>query len=729
MERVERGGRNGAFDGLDGFVWIGWTGGIVEPHHQPAVREAARARHAEPVFLSAADEELFYRGFANQTVWPLCHSFTSLVRVDPTHWEAYRRVNGIFAAAVAAVTTPEDLVWVHDYQLMLVPELVRRVLPRCRIAYFHHIPFPVHEIFRLLPAAWGSEIVAGLLGADLVGFHTHGYARAFLNVCWRSVGAPHRLGVIERTGHTARVGVFPMGIDAEKFRRAATDPATEVERRKLGASDPQGKIILSIDRLDYTKGILNRLEAYAAFLERHPEWHRRVTLALVVVPSRTGVADYRSMKRSIDQAVGAINGRFSAVGWTPIAYRYRHLALPELTALCTRSDVALVTPLRDGMNLIAKEYIAAHPEGRGVLILSEFAGAADELSDALIVNPFDQDQVVAAIKTALEMPPAEQTRRHQALRHRVETYSVGRWADDLLGTLRRADIVTPMADLRAIAAHVTERYQRAERRLLFLDYDGTLAPFRTRPEDVRPDRELLTLLERLTADRRNTVVLVSGRDRGTLLDWFGRLPLSLIAEHGAWVKTAAGEWEHAAWADAGWKRAVRPVLDAFTASVPGSFVEEKPSALVWHYRGAAIAGAEARGRALVEFLLTFTAYARLRVVPGNKAVEVHVGGVDKGLAAERFLAAASSDFILALGDDFTDEDIVAALPPGSLAIHVGPNPTGARFRIADHVSARFFLADCVAPRTDGQLLDTGLLRAENPIAGISEPGHDVGVVV
>ncbi len=729
VERFAGGQPNGALAGLDGFVWIGWTGEVVESHHQLAVTEAARARNAEPVYLSSADEELFYRGFANQTLWPLCHSFTSHVRYESAHWESYQRVNRIFAATVAEIARPDDLIWVHDYQLMLVPALVRSAVPQTRIGYFHHIPFPVYEIFRLLPAVWGCGLVEGLLGADLVGFHTHGYARAFLNVCWRSCGAPHRLGVLERGGHTARVGVFPMGIDAEKFSRAATAPATEIEQRKLGASDAQRKVVLSIDRLDYTKGILNRLEAFAAFLERHPEWQRRVTLALVVVPSRTGVAHYRSMKRSIDQAVGGINGRFSAVGWTPIAYRYRDLALPELAALYVRSDVALVTPLRDGMNLIAKEYIAAHPAGRGVLILSEFAGASDELGDAVIVNPFDQAQVVEALRTALEMPDAEQAQRLAALKTRVESYSVRRWADDFLSMLQRAEVTPPMSDLRQIAAHVTARYHASERRLFFLDYDGSLASFRRRPEEARPDRELLTLLGRLTLDRRNTVVLVSGRDRGTLLDWFGQLPINLIAEHGAWVKTAAGEWEHAAWSDPGWKRAVRPVLDAFSASVPGSFVEEKPSALVWHYRGAAISGAEARGRALVEFLLTFTAYARLRVIPGNKAIEVHVGGVDKGLAAERFLASGESDFVLALGDDFTDEDILAALPPGSLAVHVGPNPSAARLRIADPVAARFLLADCVAPRPDGPLIEQSLFRAEESIARVPEPGHDIRMVV
>src|SRR5688572_3024401 len=364
-------------------IWVGSPGTSVEPDEQPEVRRLLAQHGSSPVFLSEDDIHGFYEGFCNSTIWPLFHYFPSYTQYHEAEFSAYTRVNRAFAQAVLDLAKPGDLIWVHDYHLLLVPRLLRAEAPDLTIGLFLHIPFPSFEVFRQLPTRWRRELLQGMLGADLVGFHTHDYTQYFLRSVFRTLGYEHRFGQITMEGDVRRADTFPISIDYDKFMEAAK--TTEVARVRqqfelgLGGRD----VIFSVDRLDYSKGLVQRLRGYEAFLEAHPERRGRVVFILVVVPSRTEVERYQMMKQQLDELVGRINGAFGAVDWVPILYQFRSLDFTELVALYSLAPVALITPLRDGMNLVAKEYLASKPDGTGVLILSEMTGAARELGEAL----------------------------------------------------------------------------------------------------------------------------------------------------------------------------------------------------------------------------------------------------------------------------------------------------------------------------------------------------------
>ncbi len=385
-----------------------------------------------PVFLSEGEMDQFYLGFCNKTIWPLFHSFPSFSAYDEVMWQTYRTVNERFRDALLAVLRPDDVVWIHDYHLMLLPRLLKIAMPAVHIGFFLHIPFPSYEIFRLLPSTWRKEILEGTLGADLVGFHTYEYTQHFLQSVLRILGYGNTIGQILLPDRTVRADTFPMGIDYERFSAAATSAEVQAEVSRLRVSLGDARVILSADRLDYTKGILNRLQGYDLFLEQNPRWQGKIVLALVVVPSRIGVDQYDRMKRQLEEQVGRINGKYGSIGWMPVVYQYRHVPFVPLVALYAVSDVCLVTPLRDGMNLVAKEYLAARTAGSGVLILSEMAGAAKELGEAVLVNPNHCGEIATSIATALDIPPEEQARRLQIMQARLQRYTVYRWANDFV---------------------------------------------------------------------------------------------------------------------------------------------------------------------------------------------------------------------------------------------------------------------------------------------------------
>lgn len=414
-------------------LWLGWPGISVRDEDRDEVqRSLGEACHARAVFASESSMDAFYLGFCNGTIWPLFHYFQPFAAYEPSTWDAYVRVNEAFRDAVLDVVEEGDIIWVHDYHLMLLPKLLRERLPNAQIGFFLHIPFPSVELFQLLPREWRSALLDGLLGSDVVGFHTAEYTQHFLHSVARVVGLEAEKGRIAVGGRIVRADTFPMGIHFAKYNSAATCEEVVAARQDLVSTLRERKLILSIDRLDYSKGTVNRLLAYEQFLQKYPEWRSRVVLALVVVPSRVGVQDYQRTKLAIDELVGRINGGFGDLTWTPILYQYRFLPFVPLLALYTASDVALVTPLRDGMNLIAKEYVASRADGSGVLILSELAGAAKEMEEALIVNPNDIGEMADALKYALEMPVEEQRERNSAMQSRLRHYDVIRWADEFV---------------------------------------------------------------------------------------------------------------------------------------------------------------------------------------------------------------------------------------------------------------------------------------------------------
>jgi len=672
-----------------GYLWVGWPGNTVDaPFRQKLQIEALELFHSSPVFLSEEEMEHFYHGFCNKTIWPLFHYFPSYAVYREEYWQQYRKVSEIYCDALMEVLKPGDVVWIHDYHLMLLPSLLRARTATTPIGFFLHIPFPSFEVFRLLPVRWRQEILEGLLGADLLGFHTFDYTQHFLQSVLRILGYEHNLGQLSLPTHIAKVDTFPMGIDFRKFSTALQDPETNAERDRLRGSLADSRVILSVDRLDYSKGILHRLEGFETLFEMHPEFRARVVLVMIVVPSRVMVEQYEMMKRQIEEQVGKINGRFGTIGWTPVVYQYRYLSFQPLTALYSISDVALVTPLRDGMNLVAKEYVATRTDKSGVLVLSEMAGSASELGEAIIINPNNREEIAAALVEALEMPPEEQHRRMEIMQQRLQRYDLIQWANDFLGQLVGmreiqqtflAKVLPPPTKNK-----IREEYHRSSRRLLLLDYDGTLVPFVQRPHQAAPSQEVLSLLRRLAEDPSNTVVLISGRDKDTVNRWFGPLPLHLAAEHGVWIREHNSDWKLLKQQTSNWKSSIRPLLEQYADRLPGASVEEKEFSLVWHYRAADPEQSRAVIGKLKDNLTAFTANIDLQIHQGNKIIEVRNAGFGKGDAALHWLTAGDFDFILAVGDDYTDEDLFRVLPPAAYSIRVGITSTHARFNVRDH---------------------------------------------
>ena len=667
-------------------LWVGWPGSDVDPALRAELKKQTLASfQSYPVFLSEAEMEQFYFGFCNATVWPLFHYFPSYAVYQPGFWEEYERVNQVFCDALDDILGPGDIVWIHDYHLMLLPQLLRARRPQQSIGFFLHIPFPSFEVFRLLPGAWRRAILEGLLGADLIGFHTHEYAHHFLQSILRILGYEHHLGQILTSDHVVKVDSFPMGIDFEKVSSASAEPDSRREEEEIRRMLAGLKVILSVDRLDYSKGIPNRLEGYDSFLEANPQYHGKVVLLMIVVPSRIGVREYDRMKRQIEELVGKINGRFGRVGWTPVMYQYRQVPFASLVAYYAASDVCLVTPLRDGMNLVAKEYIAARRDGTGMLILSEMAGAAKEIPEAIIINPNNRAEIASALKEALDTPLAEQQRRNRITQRRLQRYPVTRWADDFMHALAGMRAIQERIEAKLLSGAgkrgVVEQYKSSKRRVLFLDYDGTLAPLARYPAIAYPDDMRLKLLASLSADSSNSVVIVSGRDRQVLSDWFGQLSVDLIAEHGAWVKRAGRSWQLSKPLADEWKGQLLPILETYADRLPGAFVEEKEHSAAWHYRMADPEQALFLAAELTDCLVNLTAKSDLQVAQGNKVVEVRHAGVDKGSAALEWMGNERYDFVLAIGDDLTDEDLFRILPESAISIRVGIAGTHARHNL------------------------------------------------
>ena len=669
------------------YVWVGWPGSTISAQSQEQVKSRALAEFGcYPVFLSGQDFENFYQGFCNKTIWPLFHYFPSFAKYDEEYWAQYRKVNNAFSTTLLEAIRPDDAIWIHDYHLMLLPHLLRQALPQVRIGFFLHIPFPQFEIFRLLPATWRRQILEGLLGADLIGFHTHDFAEYFLRCVQRIIGYEHRLGRLLVKDRRIKVGAFPMGVDFKKFSDAAGHVEVQQESEALTKALGESKIVLSVDRQDYSKGILHRLQGFEAMLDMNPEWRGKVTLIMLVVPSRIGIEDYEGMKKQIEELVGKINGRFGAISWVPIIYQYRSLPFHSLVAMYVMSHVALVTPLRDGMNLVAKEYVATRLDKSGVLVLSEMAGAAKELPEAIIINPNNREEIAAALKIALEMPLEEQVQRIDAMQNRLRRYDVARWATDFLLELLSAN---PEEASQGKAFNASARselmrdFRRSESRLLLFDYDGTLVPFASSPELAKPTPRLLRILGSLADDPRNETALVTGRDRATLERWFHGLRVGFGAEHGICVKDWDGDWQVLKYFDLDWKERLLPTLETYADRVPGAFVEQKEFSLVWHYRAVDPEQGRAAARELTDHLLAFTANIDVQVLRGSKVIEIRNAGVNKGAAARHWLSKRNFDCVLAIGDDTTDEEMFAALPAATYSFHVGISRTRARFYLRD----------------------------------------------
>lgn len=686
-------------------LWIGWSGvdfNELTNSQVKKVNTALRKEKCASVNLTQEEVELYYEGFSNKTIWPLFHYFNQFVEYEDEQWQAYKKVNQKFADVIAENMEGVDKIWIHDYHLLLLPQMIKEKFPDVTIGFFLHIPFPSYELFRILP--WRNEIIQGMLGADLLGFHTFDYERHFMSAVRRLLGYDININEIHLPKRIVKVDNFPMGIDYDKFHDAALDSQKRSVRDKSEIRKeleryyllyPEAKFVLSIDRLDYTKGLINRLEAFEYFLENYPEYRNKITLVLLAVPSRIGVDQYQQMKSEVDEIVGRINGKYSSINRNPIWYFYRSLPFENLVDLYNYCEIALITPIRDGMNLVAKEFIASKTDGRGVLILSEMAGASKEMSEALIINPNDRAQIAEAIKRAIEMPLDEQVERNTVLQKRLKRYNIEKWATDFLNSLDKV----LQNEQQYLAKKLTNSTRnkiikelcQSDNRIFFLDYDGTLTGFKDNPKHARPDEELYELLDNLANNPKNRVVLISGRDKNTFEEWFGDKPYTLIVEHGVWYREAGGQWEMIEPLDDSWKESIRSSLEFYVDRTPGSFIEEKNYSLVWHYRKSDPELGLNRAIELKDEMTSLVSNLNLEILEGNKVLEIKNRGINKGRAALKVLHSRPAEKIMAIGDDWTDEFLFSDLPNEAITIKVGLANTLAGYKVENFEEVRGLL--------------------------------------
>ncbi len=684
-------------------IWIGWPG-IAEDDltddEKQQIADELEKHQCVAVHLSAQQIERFYEGYANDTLWPLFHYFQSVSHHDHDNWMTYQEVNQKFASAIAEVADPLGSIWVHDYHFMLVPHMVRQELPEASIGFFLHIPFPSFEIYRLLPQR--KELLQGLLGADLVGFHIYDYGRHFLSSCLRLLGVSSRNGIVEYEGREIVVDAYPIGIDYEKFRQSLDESATKQAMKTILTANKQQKLIISVDRLDYSKGIPERLDAFQLLLEKYPEYIGKVRLQMVAVPSRVEVETYQQLRDTIEQSVSRINGTYGTADWAPISYQFQNLPFNEIVGLYAAADVALVTPIRDGMNLVAKEYVASKQHRPGVLILSEMAGAIDELPEALSINPNDTESIARALHSALKMPKKEQLHRLSAMQRRLKSYTVQAWGKDFMHDLKKAGQTSrEHKKTMAIAdkKQLIDEYTKAESRLIVLDYDGTLKSFVKSPRAIMATPSLVVrrLIRKLTNEPGNQLAIVSGRPKKALSRWFRDPSITLVAEHGAWTRIA-GTWSHIDSNFKPIKKTIRPILDEFVSKTAGSLVEEKDHALVWHYRNVAPELAYARANELKRELIAAINDESVGVFSGNKIIEIRPTAINKGFAALELVQRHSPEMILCIGDDYTDEDMFRELPASAYTIKVGNGDTKARFQLSGVSKVIKLLEELVAKK-------------------------------
>ncbi len=665
-----------------------------------------------PVFMPKAVQDNFYNGFCNSTLWPLFHYFTSYVKYDEVEYEDYRTANELFAKKLAQVLEPGDRIWVHDYHLMLLPEMLLELRPDAEIGFFLHIPFPSSEVFRSLPDRWRRELLQGVLSSDLIGFHTHDYAQHFKRSVQHVLGHDHNLRTIRTADHVAVVDAFPISIDTASFRNAYDDPKVQRERMRIARQCDGKRVIFSVDRLDYTKGLLSRLQAFEHFLEKEKWAQGNVMFVMVVVPSRDVVSTYADLRREIEMQVSRINGKYGNIDWTPVVYQYKSIDHAYMVGLYSSADVALITPLRDGMNLVAKEFVASRKDERGVLILSETAGAAAELSGAILVNPNDKEAISDAITRALSMPAEEQEERHKAMARRLSQYDVDRWAKDFLDELKDARNRQRRMQAKEITAGIEAKlhsdHAAAQRRIFFLDHDGTLAPFAADPMRAAPSREVLDLISQLAGDPKNLVVMVSGRVPDEMESFYGHLPVALSAEHGVFYRPKNGSWQRRIKQQHDWRFRLKPMFDALAERCPGALVQLKNESITWHYRGADRDLGFLRSRELIDRLNDMAPELGFRVTEGDKVVEARPLGADKGTAVHSVITEDHADFILAIGDDRTDEDMFAVMPRSGYSICVGLRPSLARFNLRSQKEVVPFLQRMITTSVQRPLSQKGI---------------------
>ena len=690
-----------AMEGLDysdGFKWLGWAGGVVDdPSKRDRITKELNDRfNYRPIFLSKQEADDYYTGYSNSSLWPLLHYMTPYARYEEIWWETYQKINQLFAETVLDLAGADDIIWIHDYHLMLLPSMLRQRRPELKIGYFLHTPFPSYELFRCSPNR--EELLEGMLGADLIGFHTFGYLRHFRSTVLRLLGLESEMDLIQMETHTTAVGVYPIGINSEKFLNTLQSDACHQHLNEYREIYHNKKIVLSVERLDYTKGIPRRLDAIERYLSQTQHCCDDIVFIFINIPSRKSVPEYQNLLDDLQGRVSQINGQYATIKNVPIHFIHRSINFSELCALYSLADVAMATPLIDGMNLVAKEYLVCQQEKNGVLILSEFAGAAQELPNALVVNPYNINEVAQAIGKALTLTQAEKQKMILPMKERVIKYDARYWAksfiQDLLAIAGEREVI---ADTKELSSEVIDRLCAAKKPAFFLDYDGTLAELKKKPSDALPDDKIEELFLKLENLKSVEVFITSGRPKEDMDQWFSRYDFNLIAEHGYYYKHHnASEWiEFDPQAELSWKDQIIDVFQLYTGMTPGSFIEEKTSSVVWHYRNSDPEFGSWKAHQLVAELYEMLSNLPVEIHHGKKIVEVSSIQINKGNVLEHFMLLNKYDAVLCAGDDETDESMFRLNADSIISIKIGKEDTAAKFRVAGPRAFRDFLVQAI----------------------------------
>ncbi|KAL3644523.1 putative alpha,alpha-trehalose-phosphate synthase [UDP-forming] 9 [Castilleja foliolosa] len=720
----------------DGFLpdtevlYVGSIKAEIEPDEQDEIAQTLLDNfNCVPTFLPPDIHQKFYYGFCKQHLWPLFHYMLPMClehgdRFDRPLWRAYVAANKIFADKIIEVINPEDdFVWVHDYHLMVLPTFLRKRYNRINIGFFLHSPFPSSEIYRTLPVR--AEILKGLLNSDLIGFHTFDYARHFLSCCGRLFGLDYKskrghVG-LDYFGRTVYIKILPVGIHMGRQENVLNLPSTVEKFEEIREIFKGKKIILGVDDMDIFKGISLKLLAFEQLLRQHKEFRGKLVLVQIVNPARSSGKDVIETKYETYMAADKINGLYGEPSYDPVVLIDRPMARDEKTAYYSLAECCIVNAVRDGMNLVPYRYVVCRQGSfdkkcdsvkTSVLIVSEFIGCSPSLSGAIRVNPWDIESVAEAMNAALTMNESEKQMRHEKHYRFVSSHDVAYWARSFVQDLGRAckeksdkrcwgiglglgfRVISLSPSFRRLAVdRVVSAYKRTSRRVIFLDYDGTVVPQTSM--DRSPSDEVVNVLCALCSDPNNTVFIVSGRGRDSLSDWLDSCEnLGLAAEHGYFIRwNKNSEWESLA-SKLDWKEIVEPIMKQYTESTDGSSIEIKESALVWHHQDAGPDFGSCQAKELLLHLENVLTNEPAFVWRGQHIVEVKPQGVTKGLVAEKVISkmvddGKAPDFVMCIGDDLSDEDMFESILSnisGSTEIFactVGQKPSKAKYFLDD----------------------------------------------
>lgn len=727
-------------DGLPDDMEVLYVGSLrveVDSSEQDDVSQILLERFkCVPAFLPPDILVKFYHGFCKQHLWPLFHYMLPFSdnhggRFERSLWEAYVAANKIFSQRVIEVINPEDdYVWIHDYHLMVLPTFLRRRFNRLRMGFFLHSPFPSSEIYRTLPVR--EEILKALLNSDLIGFHTFDYARHFLSCCSRMLGLEYqsKRGYIglEYYGRTVGIKIMPVGIHMRQIESVLKQADKEWRLAELKQQFQGKTVLLGVDDMDIFKGVNLKLLAMEQMLKLHPKWQGRAVLVQIANPARGGGRDLEEIQHEIKASCKRINENFGRPGYEPIVFIDRPVSLSERVAFYTIAECVVVTAVRDGMNLTPYEYIVcrqgiSQSESSGpkksMLVASEFIGCSPSLSGAIRVNPWNVETTAEAMNEAISMADAEKQLRHEKHYRYVSTHDVAYWSRSFFQDMERSckdhfrrrcwgiglsfgfRVVALDPNFRKLTIdNIVSAYSRSKNRVILLDYDGTVMPQTS--INKKPSQEVISIINTLCGDPKNTVFVVSGRGRDSLGKWFSPCQkLGIAAEHGYFLRWSADkDWEIIGQSnDFGWIQMAEPVMKLYTEATDGSSIETKESALVWHHRDADPGFGSSQAKEMLDHLESVLANEPVAVKRGQFIVEVKPQGVSKGLVAEKIytLMAESgrqADFVLCVGDDRSDEDMFEiignALSSGVLssntsiyACTVGQKPSKAKYYLDD----------------------------------------------